>query len=105
VYGWSRGATLPWCGRAGDILNALQQEPHVLGCSQYVDALACQAAQQQHAGITRARQVGQIQDEGPAGPVTGITQEGHSLVPKTANDPDRREIGRFGDDQAEDHVA
>jgi hypothetical protein len=105
MHGWPRGASLPWCGRAGGILGALQQEPHVLGGAQHVDALACQAAQQQHAAIARTRQVGEIQDEGPAGTVTGITQEGHSLFPKPANDPDGREIWRFGDDQAENHVA
>jgi hypothetical protein len=68
-----------------------------------VHALACQLAKQQHAGIAGARQLGQIQDEGSPGPAAGIAQEGHGIVPEASNNPDGREIGCLGHDQAERH--
>jgi hypothetical protein len=70
-----------------------------------VEALARQAAKQQHPGIARARQLGQIQDDGPPGPATGLAQDRDGVVMQASDDPDGREIGRLGHDQAESHLA
>ena len=78
-----------------------EQQPHVLGGAQQVDALARQPAEQQHAGIAGARHIGQVQDQGPPGSDTGIVQEGHRVVPEASSDADGREIGRLGHGQAE----
>ena len=68
--GPQRGAAAP----ASRDIARRKQQPHVLGRPQQVDALAAQPAQQQHAGIAGARQVGQVQDEGPPRPATGLAQ-------------------------------
>ena len=69
-----------------------------------MDALARQPVKELHASIASARQLGQVEDQGAPGSTAGIAQEGHCVVPEAPNDPDSREIGRLGHDQAKEHL-
>jgi hypothetical protein len=70
-----------------------------------VDTLAGQAAKQQHTGITGVRQVGQIQDEGPSGPATGLAQDDYRVAVEAACYPNGGEVRRLVHAQAEGHLA
>jgi hypothetical protein len=70
-----------------------------VGCPQYVDSLPCQPAEEPDAGFAGARHLGQVQDEGPPGAITGIVQKGDPVVAESSSDADGREVRRVGHDQ------